>query len=64
MRLITSLLLLAGFAGPAMAHTGDRISLAALSHQIFGLHHLPFSILLAAATIIAIGHWYSSKRSN
>ncbi len=64
MRLNTSLLLLAGFAGPAIAHTGDGISLAALSHQIFGLHHLPFSILLAVVTIIAIGHWHSSKRSD
>jgi hypothetical protein len=64
MRMITSLLLLAGFAGPAIAHTGDGIPLAALSHQIFGLHHLPVSILLVVATIIAFGHWHSSKRSD
>jgi hypothetical protein len=64
MRLITSLLLLAGFAGPAMAHTGDGAVLTALSHQIFGLHHLPFSILLIVIAVFAIYRWHSSKRSD
>jgi hypothetical protein len=64
MRLITSLLLLTGFAGPAMAHTGDGVLLTALSHQVFGLHHLPFSILLIVIAIFAIYRWQSSKRSD
>ena len=64
MRMITSLLLLAGLAGPAIAHTGDGILVTALAHQLFGLHHLPFSILIVVATVFAIRRWQSSKRSN
>jgi hypothetical protein len=64
MRMITSLLLLTGFAGPAIAHTGEGILVAALSHQLFGLHHLPFSILIVFATAFAIRRRQSSKRSN
>ena len=64
MRLITILLLLTGFAGPAIAHTGDGAVLTALSHQIFGLHHLPFSILLIIIALFAIYRWQSSKRSD
>jgi len=64
MRMITSLLLLAGLAGPAIAHTGDGILVAALSHQFFGLHHLPFSILIVVAAVFAIRRWQSSKRSH
>jgi len=64
MRTITSLLLLTGFAAPAIAHTGDGILLAALSHQLFGLHHLPFSILLLVAVIFVIRRWQSSKRTD
>ena len=64
MRMITSLLLLTGFAGPAIAHTGDGILVAALSHQLFGLHHLPFSILIVVAAVFAIHRWQNSKRSH
>ncbi len=64
MRTITGLLLLTGFAGTAMAHTGDGVLLSALSHQLFGLHHLPFSILLIVAAVFAIRRWQSSKRAN
>jgi hypothetical protein len=64
MRMITSLFLLTGFAGQAAAHTGDGILVAALSHQLFGLHHLPFSILIVVATVFAIRRWQSSKRSH
>jgi hypothetical protein len=63
MRIITSLILLTGVAGTAMAHTGDGIVVAALSHQIFGLHHLPFSILLVVAVVFAIRRWHSGKRA-
>jgi predicted transporter len=64
MRTITGLLLLTGFAGTAMAHTGDGILLTALFHQLFGLHHLPFSILLIVAAVFAIRRWQSSKRAD
>jgi len=64
MRLITSLLLLTGFAGPAIAHTGEGAVLTALSHQVLGLHHLPFSIFLIVIAVFAIYRWQSSKRSD
>lgn len=64
MRMITSLLLLTGFAGTAMAHTGDGVLLATLTHQVFGLHHLPLSILLVVAAALAFRRWQSSKRIN
>jgi len=64
MRTITGLLLLTGFAGTAMAHTGDGVLLSALSHQLFGLHHLPFSILLVVAVVFLIRRRHSSKRSD
>ena len=63
MRLITSLLLLTGFAGPAIAHTGDGALLNSLSHQVFGLHHLPFNLLLCVAAIYIFRRWQSSKRT-
>jgi hypothetical protein len=62
MRMITSLLLLTGVAGPAMAHTGDGVLVSALSHQLFGLHHLPFSILLLVAVVLVIRRWQSGER--
>jgi len=61
MRMITSLLLLTGAAGPAMAHTGEGVLVSALSHQLFGLHHLPFSILLLVAVIFVIRRWQSGE---
>lgn len=61
MRMITSLLLLTGAAGPAMAHTGDGMLGPALTHQLFGLHHLPFSILLLVAVILVIRWWQRSE---
>ena len=64
MRMITSLLLMTGFAGTAMAHTGDGVLVTALSHQIFGLHHLPISILLVVVAVFAICRWHSGKRVN
>lgn len=61
MRLITGLLLLTGIAGPAMAHTGDGVLVSALTHQLIGLHHLPFSILLVVAVILVIRWWQSGE---
>lgn len=64
MRMITSLLLMTGFAGTAMAHTGDGVLLATLSHQVVGLHHLPVSILLVVVAVFVFRRWQSSKRIN
>ena len=64
MRMITTLLLLTGFAGTAMAHTGDGVLPAALTHQVFGLHHLPVSMLLVIVTAFAFRRWHRSKRVN
>jgi hypothetical protein len=64
MRKTTCVLLLTAVTGTAMAHTGEGPVLAALSHQIIGSHHLPFSILLIAVAILAIHRWHSSKRTN
>jgi hypothetical protein len=62
MRMITSLVLLTGVAGPAMAHTGDGMLVSAASHQIFGLHHLPFSILLVVLAITLVRRWHRGER--
>jgi len=64
MRFITSLLVLAGASETAMAHTGDGLLPEALSHQVFGLHHLPFTILLVVAAVFVIRRWQSRKRTD
>ncbi len=64
MRKITSVLLLTGITGTAMAHTGEGSVLASLSHQIIGSHHLPLSLLLFAVVVFAIHRWHSSKRAD
>jgi hypothetical protein len=64
MRLITSLLVLAGISETALAHTGDGLLPEVLSHQVVGLHHLPFSILLVIAAVIVIRRWQSRKRAD
>lgn len=64
MRMIMGLLLLTGLTSTAVAHTGDGVLLTALSHQLFGLHHLPFSILLVAGAVFVVHRWHSSKRRN
>ncbi len=47
-KLLTSLILLTGAANPALAHTlaGDEGLITRLDHQVFGVHHLPLTILL------------------
>ena len=64
MRKTTSVLLLTGVTGTAMAHTGEGSVLAALSHQIIGSHHLPLSLLLFAIVILAVHRWHGSKRAD
>jgi hypothetical protein len=51
MRVLTTILFLLGAASLAQAHTlpGDQGILLQLSHQLFGLHHLPPLLLIAVA---------------
>jgi predicted transporter len=64
MRLITGLILSMGIAGTALADSGHELSAAAISHHLFGLHHLPINLLLCVAAIYFFRRWQSSKRSN
>ena len=63
MRILTGLILSMGLAGTALAHNGDELSAAAISHQLFDLHHLPFNLLLCVAAIYVFRRWQSSKRT-
>jgi heme/copper-type cytochrome/quinol oxidase subunit 3 len=55
---IATLALLAGFVSPAYAHTlSIHEGLAALYHQVLGMHHLPITILLVVIGIVLIRNW-------
>jgi len=58
-RLMTTLVLLAGSTGMALAHTlpGDEGLVAQLDHQVLGLHHLPLILLLVVVGALAIRGW-------
>ena len=46
-KLIAGLVLLTGFTSPAFAHTlSMHDGIAALYHQLLGIHHLPLTVLL------------------
>ena len=46
-KLIATLTLLAGSTSPAYAHTLPlHEGIAALYHQLLGMHHLPFTVVL------------------
>lgn len=64
MRLILSLILTMGIADTTLAHTGDGLTVAALSHQLVGLHHLPLTVLLFTATGYLVVRWQRSKRAD
>ena len=55
-RLIATLVLLAGSTGMAFAHTlpGDEGTVMQLDHQLFGLHHLPLTILLVVVGVMLV----------
>ena len=46
-KLVAGLVLLTGFTSPAFAHTlSMHDGIAALYHQLLGIHHLPLTVLL------------------
>ena len=58
-KLIAGLILLAG-STPAMAHTlSFQEGVAALYHQLLGMHHLPFTLLLI---VIGVAVFRSRKK--
>ena len=64
MQRILTTLLLTGIAPVAGAHTLDASAgvFAALGHELAGLHHLPFTLLLVAIGIALIFGW--RRRTN
>ena len=56
MRLITSLIIILGTTEYAAAHSldGDHAWVERLGHQFLGVHHLPLTILLIVAGLIAL----------
>lgn len=64
-RLITTLVLLAGPTSIAFAHTltldeGFR----ALYHQLLGMHHVPFTVLLIVIGVVLLRLRYRRARGN
>ena len=56
-KLIATLTLLAG-SSPALAHTlSFQEGFAALYHQLLGMHHLPFTVLLIVVGIALLRSW-------
>ncbi len=56
-KLIAGLILLAG-STPAMAHTlSFQEGAAALYHQLLGMHHLPFTLLLIVVGVALFRIW-------
>lgn len=64
-RIVTALILLAGLAGIASAHTlaVDEGLLLRLDHQLLGWHHLPLTILLVVAGVWLFRRWYRTFRN-
>jgi len=54
MRALTSIMMLTGLVTAAQAHTlaaSDGV-VTALEHEIFGLHHLPVTLLLVVIGVV------------
>ena len=53
-KLMTSLIILAGSTTMALAHNlpGDEGLVTQLDHQVFGVHHLPLTILLIVVGVM------------
>ena len=65
MRLISGLLILFGAAEFVAAHSldGDHGLAEQVGHQLIGFHHLPFTILLIAAGLVALRVLYGKTAS-
>jgi len=62
MRMTMGLILWAGVANTALAHPVDGSFAEALGHQVFGLHHLLFTVLLLAVVLYLGRRWYRRDR--
>ena len=57
-KLIAGLVLLTGFTSPAFAHTlSIHEGMAAFYHQLLGMHHVPFTLLLIVIAVALIRSW-------
>ena len=64
-KLTSALILFAGLPAVASAHTlaGDEGLISQLQHELLGAHHLPLTILLVVAGVVAYRSLRSRKRS-
>ena len=64
-KLISGLILFAGLPAVASAHTlaGDEGLITQLQHELLGLHHLPLTILLVIAGVVAYRRLRARKKS-
>jgi len=64
MRLLLTLILIAGSSGIALAHTlDDKDGLVTqLYHQVLGSHHLPLTMLLIVGGIVLLRRWQKARR--
>ncbi len=60
MRLISGLLIFFGATDILLAHSldGEHGLAEQVGHQLVGFHHLPLTILLIAAGLVALRTWY------
>jgi hypothetical protein len=65
MRLISGLLIFFGATEVVVAHSldGDHGLAEQVGHQLIGFHHLPFTILLIAAGLVALRMLYEKTAS-
>ena len=57
-KLVAGLVLLTGFTSPAFAHTlSIHEGVAAIYHQLLGVHHLPLTALLLVVGIALFWGW-------
>jgi len=59
-KLLLSVVLLAGLTDPAYAHTLSlQEGMAALYHQLLGIHHLPLTVLLI---VVGVGLFLRARK--
>jgi hypothetical protein len=62
MRSIIAMILWAAAANPALAHTLDGDIVPAIEHQLFGAHHLLFTVALVAFVYYLARLWRRRDR--
>jgi hypothetical protein len=64
-RLLTTIVSTAGFSGIAVAHSlaDGEDQLARLTHELFGLHHLPVLMMLLVAWLLFLRRTRQARRS-